>query len=405
LKTKKVIVIGGGAAGFFAAINCAQKNINYEVILIEKTRKLLSKVRISGGGRCNVTHACFDNKELVKRYPRGSKELQSVFNRFTTNDTVSWFENRDVKLKTENDGRMFPESNTSESIVNCLMQEAEFSGVKILLNTDTQEIIQNKNGFTLKIKDQNNIDCDAIIITTGGNPKEGAYKWLANLGHKVIKPVPSLFTFKVPNNNITKLMGVAVADAKVKIAKTKLETTSPLLITHWGFSGPAVLKTSAWGARVLSDLNYEFTILINWVPSINEEGIKEIIADLKFNHPKKTILKNVLLNLPKRLWEHFVLHSNIKEETRWGDLSKKQLNSLINKLQSNEYQVRGKTTFKEEFVTCGGISLKDIDLKTMESKRIPNIYFAGEVIDIDGITGGFNFQNAWSTAYIASQNV
>jgi predicted Rossmann fold flavoprotein len=403
--TKQIIVIGGGAAGFFAAINCAQLNKDYTVTLLEKSSKLLSKVRVSGGGRCNVTHACFDNGLLVKNYPRGEKELRNVFSRFTTTDTVNWFEQRGVKLKTEADGRMFPDSNTSETIVNCLMQEADKSGVKIKLNVDVIEIIRNDDSFTLKEIGGGLFNCDKLIIATGGNPKDTAYDWLKKLGHSIAKPVPSLFTFNIPNNKITELMGVSVPHAKVRVAGTKLETEGPLLITHWGMSGPAILKASAWGARTLSEMNYNFTALISWLPKHTEEKLRIEFNNQREENSSKTIISNCPLELPKRLWEYLVTKSGISDTTRWADLPKKNANLLSHSLINDEYIIQGKTTFKEEFVTCGGINLKEVDFTTMQSKLIPNLYFAGEILDVDGITGGFNFQNAWSTAWVLSNNI
>lgn len=404
LNSKNVIVIGGGAAGFFATINCAQLHPNYSVTLFEKSSKLLSKVRISGGGRCNVTHACFDNSLLIKNYPRGEKELRNAFSRFSAADTVKWFEQRGVELKTEADGRMFPVTDKSETIVDCLMQEAEKAGVKIKLNVDITEIIKNStNTFTLKTNGGGSFECDKLIIASGGNPKDTAYDWLKKLGHTIIKPVPSLFTFNIPNNSITHLMGVSVPNAKVRIQGTKLETEGPLLITHWGMSGPSILKASAWGARILSDLNYNFTALINWLPKYTEEKLRIEFANQRAENPAKLILNNCPVDLPKRLWEYFVNKAAISESTRWADLQKKKSNILIFNILNDEYKVQGKTTFKEEFVTCGGISLKEIDFTSMQSKLVPNLYFAGEIIDVDGITGGFNFQNAWSTGWIAAQ--
>ena len=406
MNQKKIIIVGGGAAGFFAAINCAQRNKNYSVTILEKSSKLLSKVRVSGGGRCNVTHACFENQVLAKNYPRGEKELQNVFSRFSTTNTVKWFEERNVPLKTEDDGRMFPTTNTSETIVRCLVQEAEKAGVTIKLNVGVDDIIKNANNtFTLKANGGGSFECDALIIATGGNAKESGYEWLKKLGHTINKPVPSLFTFNVPNNSITQLMGISVPQAKIRIAGTKLETTGPLLITHWGFSGPAVLKTSAWGARILNNLDYNYTALISWLPKYTEEKLRIELNIQRADNASKLIINTPLFELPKRLWEHLVTKSNISETTRWADLSKKQLNVLTTILIADEYKVQGKTTYKDEFVTCGGIALKEIDLTTMQSKIIPHLFFAGEVIDVDGITGGFNFQNAWSTSWIAAQNV
>lgn len=402
---KQVIVIGGGAAGFFAAINSAQLNPDAEVILLEKTNKLLSKVRVSGGGRCNVTHACFDNGLLVKHYPRGEKELRSVFSRFSTADTVNWFEQRGVKLKTEADGRMFPTTDSSETIVECLLREAEKANVKIKQGVDVEEILQNEDGtFRLNVKSGESFSCDRLIIATGGNSKNEAYEWLRKLGHTIVKPVPSLFTFNIPDNPVTQLMGVSVPEARVRVAATKLQTEGPLLITHWGMSGPAVLKASAWGARLLSDMDYHFTALVTWLPKHTEEKLRIEFNNQREEFPARTVLGNCPLELPKRLWEYLGGKSGISAETRWADLSKKNLNQLVNTLLNDEYSVKGKTTFKEEFVTCGGISLKEVDLSTMQSRIVPELFFAGEVLDVDGITGGFNFQNAWSTAWVASGN-
>jgi predicted Rossmann fold flavoprotein len=402
---KRIIVIGGGAAGFFAAVNAAQLNGDVEVMLLEKSNKLLSKVRVSGGGRCNVTHACSDNGVLVKNYPRGEKELRNVFSRFTTSDTTKWFEERGVKLKTEADGRMFPETNNSETVINCLVNEAEKTNVIIKQGADVKEILKVENGFSLIIHGGGEFTCEKLIIATGGNPKAEAYEWLKKVGHTIVKPVPSLFTFNIPDNPITQLMGVSVPLARVKVAGTKLETEGPLLITHWGLSGPAVLKASAWGARTLSDLNYHFNSLVNWLPKYTEEKLRIEFNNQKEESPAKLICGNCPVELPRRLWEYLVKKSGISEDVRWADLSKKHSNLLVNHILNDEYKVKGKTTFKEEFVTCGGVSLKEIDLGTMESKMVPGLYFAGEVIDVDGVTGGFNFQNAWSTAWVAANNL
>lgn len=403
LDAKQIIIIGGGAAGFFAAINCAENYPDYKILLVEKGSKVLTKVRISGGGRCNLTNACFDNNVLVKNYPRGEKELRNVFSRFSANNTINWFEKRGVKLKTEDDGRIFPSSDNSETIVNCLLQEAKKAGVQIKLNIEIEEILKNENKtFTLKLKDSGTFNCDKLIIATGGSSNEHAYDWLKKLGHTIIKPVPSLFTFNVPNNSITALMGVSVPFAKIRIAGTKLETEGPLMITHWGLSGPAILKASAWGARQLSDLGYNFTAIVNWLPKYTEEKLRIEFATIRTENGAKLMINYCPVELPKRLWEYFLVKTNVSEATRWGDLPKKNANILINTILNDEYKVQGKTTFKEEFVTCGGISLKEINLSTMQSKIIPNLYFAGEVLDIDGITGGFNFQNAWSTGWIAA---
>ena len=406
MNTRKIIVIGGGAAGFFAAVNIAHQHPELEVVLLEKSNKLLSKVSVSGGGRCNVTHACFDNSILVKHYPRGEKELRNIFSRFTTTDTINWFKQRGVELKTEEDGRMFPVSNTSETIVQCLLKEAEKYNVNIKLGVDIIGIEKNDdNTFTLHANGGGRFECNKLVIATGGNAKESAYQWLEKLGHTIIKPVPSLFTFNIPNNPVTELMGVSVPQAKVKIAGTKLETEGPLLITHWGLSGPAILKASAWGARQLSEMNYQFSALVNWLPKHTDEKLRIEFNNQREENASKAIVSNGPFELPKRLWEFLCQKANIPETMRWADLPKKNANVLVNHLLNDEYKVQGKTTFKEEFVTCGGIALKEIDLSKMESKLIPGLFFAGEVIDVDGITGGFNFQNAWSTAWVVSQNI
>ncbi len=406
MSTQKIIVIGGGAAGFFTAVNIAQKHPELVVILLEKSNKLLSKVSVSGGGRCNVTHACFDNSILIKNYPRGEKELRNIFSRFTTTDTINWFKQRGVELKTEEDGRMFPVSNTSETIVQCLLKEAEKHGVNIKLGVDITQIEKNNdNTFTLHANGGGCFNCSKLVIATGGNAKESAYNWLEKLGHTIVKPVPSLFTFNIPNSPVTELMGVSVPIAKVKIAGTKLETEGPLLITHWGLSGPAILKASAWGARQLSEMNYQFTTLVNWLPKHTDEKLRIEFNNQRQENASKTILNYAPFELPKRLWEFLCKKANIPDTMRWADLPKKNANILVNNLLNDEYKIQGKTTFKEEFVTCGGVSLKEIDLSKMESKLISGLFFAGEVIDIDGITGGFNFQNAWSTAWVVSQNI
>ncbi len=401
-----VIIIGGGAAGFFSAINSAQINKGCTVVLLEKSSKLLSKVRISGGGRCNITHACFDNDALVKNYPRGEKELRNVFSRFTTTDTIEWFRSRGVQLKTEPDGRMFPESNTSETVIQCLLQEAKKSDVQIRLNIDIQEVIKTaEQEFLLKTADSQLFRCKKLVIATGGNPKEQAYDWMKALGHTIVKPVPSLFTFNIPDHPITELMGVSVPLAKVKIKTAKLEVEGPLLITHWGISGPAVLKTSAIAARILHEQNYEFTVAVSWLPKYTEEKIRIEFSNQREENAAKLVVSNCPFDLPKRLWEYFTIRSGIDKTIKWADLTKKNLSDLVSCLINSEYTVKGKTTFKEEFVTCGGIKLKEINFATMESKIVPNLYFAGEVMDIDGITGGFNFQNAWSSGWIAAKNM
>lgn len=405
--SKQIIIIGGGAAGFFCAVNCARLDPKAKVIILERSSKLLAKVRVSGGGRCNVTHHCFDNSELVKSYPRGGKELRSSFDRFSVLQTIEWFGDRGVKLKTEEDGRMFPVTDSSETIINCLIEEAHRYNVEIHTNCSVEKIVHHtpSNNFTLTFANGETLDCDKLVIATGGSPKESGYDWLRQLGHSIEKPVPSLFTFKIPDKKLIALMGVSVPEAKIKIADSKLENTGPSLVTHWGLSGPAVLKLSAWGAKLLNERNYNFTIRVSWLPNINEEKLRTELDNIRKEHSAKMIFNTKPFDLPKRLWDYLLYKAEIAHELRWADMPNKKLNVLINLLINDEYKVSGKTTFKEEFVTCGGINLKEVDFKTMQSRIVPNLYFAGEVLNIDGITGGFNFQNAWTTGWLAAVDV
>lgn len=403
----KIAVIGGGAAGFFAAIHAAQANTENEVILLEKTGKLLSKVLVSGGGRCNVTHACFENNRLATNYPRGERQLKSAFSRFSVNDTVKWFEGRGVKLKTESDGRMFPITDNSETIAECLLNEAKKLKVNIELNTDIKAIQPHLNGgFTLSDQSGRHIKADKVIVTSGGYAKPEGFEWLKLLGHKIIQPVPSLFTFNVPNNPVTELMGISVDQVKVKINELKHEFIGPLLITHWGFSGPAVLKLSSYAARELADLDYEFTAQISWLSDKKEDAVRNELMNLKAANPAKH-MRNLFpyhQQLSKRLQDYLFTKAHVDADKNWADISKADVNNLVEVLLYDKYHVKGKTTFKEEFVTCGGVSLDDVHMKNMESKRVKGLHFAGEVLDIDGITGGFNFQAAWTTGYIAGTN-
>jgi predicted Rossmann fold flavoprotein len=406
MKNRRIAVIGGGAAGFFAAITCAEANEQAEVTLFEKSKNVLSKVKVSGGGRCNVTHACFENHVLVKKYPRGSKELKKAFSKFSTKDTISWFEVRGVKLKMEEDGRMFPVTDNSQTIIDCLIRNAGKYGVKIVTGVGVRGIQKNSEGrFDLQDIEGEHHEFDKVLIATGGNPNKDAYQWLAQLGHEIIPPVPSLFTFNVPDSKYEGLMGIAVNKASVRIAGSKAEQTGPLLITHWGISGPAALRLSAWEARALNDLNYHFSVVINWVPDYSEESLREKLNSVKSENLRKIISGHPLFGLPKRLWERIVSLAQIPENLRWLDISNKLSNKLLEELLRSSLEVKGKTTFKEEFVTCGGVSLRDINMDTMESLKCAGMYFAGEVIDIDGITGGFNFQVAWTTGFIAGQSM
>ncbi len=404
----EAIAIGGGAAGFFGAIACAETNPNIRVTLIEAGRKPLAKVRISGGGRCNVTHHCFDPVRLVENYPRGGKALRGAFTRFQPQDTVKWFESRGVKLKTEDDGRMFPVTDSSETIINCLIEAANKAGVKLLTGVGAKSVINHflddeKGNFEVELKNGKRLQCDRLLIATGSNPL--GYRWAKNLGHKIESPVPSLFTFNIKDTRLKDLAGVRVDNVLVRLGqgKNKLEQTGALLITHWGVSGPAILKLSAWGARNLYDRKYNASLQINWLPEHNQETIKQYLLQLKSEIPKKKISGYCPLNLPKRLWQSLVSYVGIKEQKIWTELSKQELNKLVIELVGGQYQITGKGVFKEEFVTCGGVSLKEINFKTMESKKCPNLYFAGEILDIDGVTGGFNFQSAWTTSWLAGK--
>jgi len=402
---KRLIVIGGGAAGFFCAVNAARLNPALEVIILEKSGKLLSKVKVSGGGRCNVTHACYSIAEMIKKYPRGSSFLKKAFHHFFTNDTIAWFEERGVKLKTEADGRMFPVTNSSQTIIDCLMKEANKYAVDIRMNKEVKGIYTDAGKWSLIMKDDGIMPADFICIASGGYPKLLQYDWLKKAEHTIEEPVPSLFTFNMPGNNITSLMGVTVENAQVKIVGSKLTESGPLLITHWGMSGPAVLKLSAWGARELASANYHFKILVNWIPEFNENSLREQFQKLRFNLATQKIVNRNPFALPNRLWEYLLIQSGINIELRWADLPAKEQNKLIKNLCANEYEVKGKTTFKEEFVTAGGIQLNEIDFNTMQSKKHGGLFFAGEIIDVDGITGGFNFQNAWTTGWIAARAI
>lgn len=402
---KQLVVIGGGAAGFFCAINAAKINPDLEVTIVEKTNKLLSKVRVSGGGRCNVTHACFSIADMIKKYPRGAAFLKKAFHYFFTTDTIEWFKVRGVELKKEDDGRMFPVTNSSQTIIDCLMREANKYGVQILMNAEVKQLTKETDQFAISITDNRILHADYICIASGGYPKSVQFDWLKKVGHTIDEPVPSLFTFNMPGNTITALMGVAVESVAVKIMGTKLQEQGPLLITHWGMSGPAILKLSAWGARELQTKNYEFKIIINWVPEFNENTLREKMHQLRFDLAAQKIINRNPFALPNRLWEYLLLQADIQLDLRWADLPAAKQNKLIKYLCTQEFTVKGKTTFKEEFVTSGGIQLNEIDYNTMQSKIIPGLFFAGEVINVDGVTGGFNFQNAWTTGWIAAKAI
>ena len=395
-----IIIVGGGAAGFFTAINIVEKNPKLKVAILERGKTVLEKVRISGGGRCNVTHACFEPNELVKFYPRGEKELRGPFHQFCTGDTIEWFERNGVELKIEADGRMFPVSNSSQTIIDCFVQATQKLGISVLTSQSVQSIFKKDNFWKIETQSENYLT-EKLILATGSNPK--IWEMLQNFGHAIISPVPSLFTFNIKDSRIKELSGVS-AQVSVKVKDTKLSSNGPLLITHWGMSGPAILKLSAWGARILSDKNYQFTIFINWLNDVDAEDCEKILKDLKLENAKKAVSKKSPFALTNRLWESLVLASGIEVETKWADLSKNQLQNLIVQLTNCSFQVNGKSTFKEEFVTAGGIDLKEINFKTMQSKFYENLYFAGEIMNIDAVTGGYNFQNAWTSGFIVANN-
>lgn len=398
----KVVVIGGGAAGYFAAIQCALSNKSAEVVLYEKSLKVLQKVKVSGGGRCNVTNACFDIKTLSNSYPRGEKQLKSAFARFSPKDTIEWFESRKVKLKTEKDGRVFPVSDDSQSIIDCLEKEAKKLKVALILGKGVKKIHANfHGGFEIYFEDGTKDICNKVVVATGGSPKEEGLIWLKEMGHRIEQPVPSLFTFNIPNNSITELQGIAISPARVRVLNTKLECSGPVLITHWGLSGPAILKTSSLGARVLAEKDYDFEVQISWLEGKREDAVRQELFNLKAANPAKNIANLFPFGLPKRLNSYLLSKAGVDENANWGEISKEDVNKVINCLLYDTYSVKGKTTFKEEFVTCGGIHLDDVDFKNMESKRIKGLHFCGEVLDIDGVTGGFNFQAAWTTGFIA----
>ena len=398
---KDIIVIGGGAAGFFAAINIAEKHPELSVAILERGKEGLQKVKISGGGRCNVTHAEFIPSELVQNFPRGEKELLGPFHTFMTGDTIAWFEERGVELKIEEDGRMFPVSNSSQTIIDCFLFEAKKHKVEILYNHSVKTIKPIENRFKVGTS-QGDVEAKKIVLATGSNPK--VWNLLQDLGHSIIPPVPSLFTFDIKDKRIKDIPGVVAQNVEVKVLGTDLFSEGPLLITHVGMSAPAILKLSAYGAVELAKLNYNFKIEINFIKQDFEDCIDQL-KDLKQDLAKKQIYGTAQFDLPKRLWRKLVLASNISENERWADLNKEQLTALAEQLTQAVFQVTGKSTFKEEFVTAGGVDLKEVNFKTFESKLVPNLYFAGEVINVDAVTGGFNFQNAWTGAYIVSQSI
>jgi predicted Rossmann fold flavoprotein len=399
-----VVVAGGGAAGFFAAITCAESFPKAKVILLEKSPRFLAKVRISGGGRCNVTHACFDARELSDYYPRGGDSLRGPFTVFQPRDTIEWFEGRGVKLKVEKDGRIFPVSNSSQTIIDCLLHAAEQANVDLMLNRGIEHAARNANGgFELKVTKAEKIQCDRLLIAIGGCRTAAAGQLAVALGHTLELPVPSLFTFHIPVPWLQELAGVSVESAEVSVPAMGLRERGPMLMTHAGLSGPVILRLSAWGAKALHSSNYQFTTSLNWLPHLDAEGIAAELKSRRTMEPAKLVVNTPLTPLAARLWERLVLASGIARETRWASLSRSAQQSLIHQLSRMELPVNGKTLNQDEFVTCGGVRLNEVNFKTMESRICKDLYFAGEVLDIDGLTGGFNFQAAWTTGWIAGR--
>lgn len=400
------MIVGGGAAGFFAAISCKTVNPQREVILLEAGKTLLSKVLISGGGRCNVTHACFDPATLVQSYPRGSKALRGAFTRFQPRDTIAWFESHGVSLKTESDGRMFPVTDDARTIADCLIQAALNLGVEIHRRSPVLGVNTSDRQFRLQVKSGQELlemSGDRLLLATGSHPS--GYQLAQRLGHTLVPPVPSLFTFKINDAALRELSGISVTEARVELPDLKLSQTGPVLVTHWGFSGPAILKLSAWGARALKKTEYQTPLRINWLPQSKPDDLRQLLIKVKSQLGAKTLWANCPVPIPRRLWQYLLEKCGVGDRLQWAQFSKTQLNQLVQALTQDTYQISGKGVFKEEFVTCGGIPLKEVNFKTLESRCCPGLHFAGEILDIDGITGGFNFQNAWTTGWLAGKGV
>lgn len=413
MSSRRIIVVGGGAAGFFAAVTCAEAAPDVEVIILEKGPQFLSKVRISGGGRCNVTHGCFEVGELTDRYPRGARALLAPFQQFQPSDTVAWFESRGVKLKTEADGRMFPVTDTSQTVIDCLMRAAREAGVKLRLNSRVERVAKSEGRFEVTRVEQSSpqpgrsasekLTCDCLLLATGGCRAEAAGELAVSLGHTLETPVPSLFTFHIPTPWLRELAGISVSAVEVSVPGERLRERGALLVTHWGLSGPVILRLSAWGARLLHSFGYRFPLQINWLPHLHTEALPAELRSRRVGQPARFVVNTPIAPLPSRLWEQLVIAAGIARETRWSALSRAAQHQLVQQLTRTEFPVTGKSLNKDEFVTCGGVRLSEVNFKTMESRVCPGLYFAGELLDIDGITGGFNFQAAWTTGWIAGK--
>lgn len=399
-----LIVIGGGAAGFFGAIQAAERHPGLRVLILEKTKKVLTKVKVSGGGRCNVTHHCFNTVSLAHHYPRGEKPLKELFKIYQAKDIVAWFDTKGVALKAEEDGRMFPVTDSSQTIIDCFLKETSKLKIKIEAGLGVEQVIPSGKGFQVSCHTGKVFSCHYLLVASGGHAKPDAYSFIASLGHSIIPPIPSLFTFNDSQKEFSDLMGVAVQNAEARIVGTKFSQQGPVLITHWGLSGPAIIKLSAWAAEFLHQQQYQFTVMVSWIGPVKEEELREQLQAYRQTRGKQKVMNNALMGLPQRLWQRLCERADI-ENRIWSELPQKNLNRLLESMIRCTFAIKGKTTFKEEFVTCGGVDLKEVDLQTMQSKKIKNLFFAGEVLNIDGETGGFNFQSAWTTAYIAAKSM
>ena len=404
MNSRRVVIAGGGAAGFFAAIACAEASRHADITILEKSPQFLTKVRVSGGGRCNVTHACFAPRDFSEQYPRGEHALISLFCRFQASDTIEWFESRGVQLKTESDGRIFPTSDLSQTIIDCLVGEAHRLGVKLSSNRAVERAVKGPDGrFELTLSNRETMVCDSLLLAIGGCRTPALGQLAVSLGHTLESPVPSLFTFHIETPWLRELAGVSVAPVEVSIPSTRLRERGPLLVTHWGLSGPGILRLSAWGARILHDVDYQFPLHVNWLPQHHAETLALDFQSRRATQPAKHVLNTPVGGLPGRLWERLATASGLARDTNWTAISRATHHRLIEQLLRTEFQVTGKSLNKEEFVTCGGVRLGEVDFKTMQSRLCPGLFFAGEVLDIDGITGGFNFQAAWTTGWIAGR--